>query len=482
MSLIQSPAREDRRCRNGSLRAAGLLLLWLSAVPASAQEPPAAPPAADDAAQTPAVPDEVAVAPTASDAAIEERLRRILETTDWFEDLRVRVEDGVVFLSGRTITQEHVAWAAKLAGNTEGVAAVVNRIELVERSMWDLSPAWAVLRDLARSTVQATPLILLALVMLILTWIVARLSVRAAAAIFHGRLPNDLLRYVAARAVAIPIFILGLYLVLKVAGLTRLAVTVLGGAGVTGLVIGIAFRDIAENFLASILISVQRPFNTGDLVEVAGYTGYVQRVTTRGTLLMTFEGNHVRIPNSTIYKETIVNLTANPFLRLDFTVGIGYDDSIAEAQTIALGVLREHPAVVDEPESMVLVESLGAATVNLRVYLWIDITRHSFLKVKSAAIRLVKRALMDAGISLPDESREVVFPQGVPVRMLSPEEAPVTPGAVGMDQRRPRQVPEDAADSHAAEGELASEADEIQEQARKARVPEAGANLLENGR
>src|SRR5690606_37970753 len=135
---------------------------------------------------------------------------------------------------------------------------------------------------------------------------------------------------------------LGLYLVLKVSGLTRLAVTVLGGTGLMGLVLGFAFRDIAENFLASILISMQNPFASGDLIEVAGHTGFVQSVNTRSTLLITLEGNHVQIPNATIYKETITNFTAIPNARFDFLVGIGYDDSLTLAQSVALQVLLDH--------------------------------------------------------------------------------------------------------------------------------------------
>src|SRR5690606_33959061 len=130
---------------------------------------------------------------------------------------------------------------------------------------------------------------------------------------------------------------------------------------------------------------------------------------------MTREGNHVQIPNATIYKETITNFTANPSERFDFAVGIGYEDSITHAQAVALTVLREHAAVLDEPEPMVLAEALGPSTVSLRVYFWVDIETHSGLKVRSSVIRLTKRAFDEAGISMPDEAREVVFPQGVPI-------------------------------------------------------------------
>jgi small-conductance mechanosensitive channel len=295
---------------------------------------------------------------------------------------------------------------------------------------------------------------------------------------------NRLLRQVAARAVAIPVFLVGVYLVLRIAGLTQMAATVVGGTGLAGLVIGIAFRDIAENFLASLLISAQRPFAIDDLIEVEGWLGFVQSVTTRGTVLMMLDGNYVQIPNATIYKAAIKNLTANPRIRQDFTVGIGYDDSIAFAQETALKVLREHPAVLSEPESLVLVENLGAATVILRVYFWFDGREHSILKVRSSVIRLVKAAFIEAGISMPDEAREVVFPHDVPVRMVGGETDAGNGAATRTTVRTPRGTdagprPAEEPVSTAAEGDLASETEQIRQQAQASRNPEEGENLLE---
>ena len=254
----------------------------------------------------------------------------------------------------------------------------------------------------------------------------------------------------------------------------------LGGTGLIGLVIGFAFRDIAENFLASILISMQRPFKGGDLIEVAGFKGYVQSVNTRSTLLMQIDGNHVQIPNATIYKGTIVNFTANPRSRFEFTVGIGYDDSISEAQAVAMKVLEGHPAVMKDPEPLVLVDALGAATINLVVLFWVDISKYSGQKVRSAVIRLTKRAFDHAGISMPDEAREVVFPKGVPVHMVGTGED----GSAAVPVSRPAPVPPrheaDESDVTNAEGGLENDAEDIERQARTAREPEAGQNLLES--
>lgn len=420
------------------------------------------------------IPQRVEVEPTIEDTDIATRLTRILEATGWFEDPQVRVDEGVVFISGHVAETRHKEWATRLAGNTRDVVAVVNRLEVRETSMWDLSPAWDELRQFGAQAVRELPLLVLALLLLAATWGLTKWTAHSASSLFGRRLDSQLLRDVAARVVAVPVFLFGLYLVLRVSGLTRLAMTVVGGTGVLAIVIGFAFRDIAENFLASVFISIQRPFARGDLIEVAGYKGYVQSVNTRSTLLMTLEGNHVQIPNSTIFKNTITNFTANPNARFDFSVGIGYEDSISTAQSVALNVMRDHPAIINDPEPLVLVESLGAATVNLRIYVWVDTSQYSQLKVRSAVIRLTKRAFEQAGISMPDEAREVVFPAGVPVRM-------VESGSIQADRPggQARVVEDDEAAAHSAEGDLSSEAEEIEEQARQSRPPETGQDLLE---
>lgn len=445
------------------------MVFLLTASPVFAQLPE------DNAADapTPDVTREVNIAPLAADEEIARRLNRILEATEWFTEIQVRVDQGVVFLKGTATEPQYKEWAGRLANNTQEVVAVVNRITVAQRSMWDLSESMDSLRQLTAQAVRSSPMIALGLIVLVLGWVLAMWSAHASSFLFQGRFKSKLLADVAARAVAVPVFLLGLYLVLRISGLTRLAATVIGGTGLLGLIIGFAFRDIAENFLASLLISMQHPFATNDFIKVAGHTGFVQSVNTRSTLLMTLEGNHVQIPNATIYKEIIINYTANPHEQFNFMIGIGYDESIAAAQSVALGVLSEHPAVMDEPEQLVLVEELGAATVKLKIYFWVNIKQYSGIKVRSAVIRQMKKAFEDAGIEMPDEAREVIFPKGVPVTMTGEKNLP--------PQRAPgkKSSGQDKTPNHNAEGDLASEAGDIEEQAVKSRKPEGnGENLL----
>ena len=473
-SAITIYGNRGRSLARGLLLLIGLLL-WLPQPVMAQGEPGNDTLPTTTAEETLPAPDTVQVEPTAQDEAIAARLQTILQATEWFEQPTVTVREGVVFLDGRTRREEYRTWAGDLARNTQDVVAVVNRLQVVERSPWDFTPALNELRSLWRSIVQALPLIGFALLVLVIAWVAAQQTARAARHLLRRRMVNSFLRDLVAILISIPVFLLGLYLVLQMAGLTRLAVTVLGGTGIAGLIVGIAFRDIMEHFLATILISTRNPFRTGDRIEVAGHVGIVQRVTTRATVLAALNGNHILIPNAVVYKSTIINYTVNPNRRLNFAVSIGYKDPIGQVQTTILDVLLAHPAILKEPEPLVLVDALGPA-VDLQVAFWFNSQQYEEIKVRSAAIRLVKRALQDGGFSLPDPACQIVFPSGVPVQITEQRRN----GRVRvMPSQSTAPIAEGAATATAAEGGLHSDNQRIQQQANLARVPEEETNLLE---
>ncbi len=423
-------------------------------------------------------PASVDVTPVARDDEIRKRLQSVLDATEWFTDPRVDVREGVVFLSGRAETDDLKKWAGDLARNTQDVVAVANRMEVLEPSVWDLSPAWRGLLALWRDVIRSLPFLFFGLLILTLSAGAGVLATRGSRILLRPTVQAKLLRNVMARGIGVLVFLLGVYIILRVFGLTQLALTVVGGTGLIGLAVGIAFREITENFLASIFLSMQRPFETGDLVEVTGVTGYVQQLNVRTTILMTLDGNLVQIPNASVYKNNLRNFTTNSNRRDEFAVGIGYDDSINDAQEIARKVLADHPAVLNAPEPSVLVDSLGRSTINLRVYFWLNGREHSWLKVRSSVIRLVKLAFQKHGISMPDEAREIVFPHGIPVTML---DGPLADKQAAMPKRGlPSESRHDelAAVSTKAEAGLYSEAVVIEDQARHAHPVKEGENLL----
>ena len=321
------------------------------------------------------------------------------------------------------------------------------------------------------------PAIALGLLVLMVTlWLAGRLSAALIRPI--GYLSSSpLLRSVSQRALSLIFILFALYVFLKLSGLTEFAVAIMSGTGVLGLILGFAFRDIAENMIASLLLTVQRPFRIDDVVQINSYTGVVQKVTTRATTLVDFDGNHIQIPNAVIYKGTIKNLTANPKMRGQFTLGIGYDADCQQAQRLALQLIGEHPNVLKEPEPLVLVDELGSATVNLKVYFWIDVESTSVIKMASVLMRDLVELFTAQGISMPDDAREVIFPQGVPVTMVNSQEqvseqkepvkqSPVSKPATSAEMRS------------VAHDDVSSENDDIRRQAEQARAPEQGANIL----
>jgi small-conductance mechanosensitive channel len=304
---------------------------------------------------------------------------------------------------------------------------------------------------------------------------------------------TPLIKSVVQRSISVVIMLLGVYLFLFLAGLTGFAVAVISGTGVVGLILGFAFRDIAENFISSLLLTVQRPFKIGDIVQINEFTGIIQKVTARATTLVDFDGNHIQIPNATIYKGVIKNLTANPLMRGHFVLGVGYSADIKHAQSLALNTVNAHPNVLDDPEPQILIDNLGASTYNLKVYFWVNVENTSVLKMSSVLMRELVALYTQEGISMPDDARERIFPEGLVIHNGTYEgehdntrEHQTIPSAKELSPTG-KDNDIDASNASVNKGEKAqdtshddvsSEAHEIREQAQRARDPESGDNIL----
>lgn len=288
---------------------------------------------------------------------------------------------------------------------------------------------------------------------------------------------SQLIRLVVRRTISVLIILFGIYLFLRFAGLSEFAIAILSGTGVMGLIIGFAFKDIAENFISSLLLSVQKPFKIDDVIEIDGRLGVVKQVTARATTLVDFDGDHIQIPNSIVYKNVIRNLTANPKSRGKFVIGIGYDSSIVLSQKIAMSVLESSEAVLKDPEPQVLVDVLASSTVNLKVYFWVNSHEHSLLKVSSMLMRTIMREFEKNGISMPDDARELIFPQGITIHQAGKEST-----AVASTNDEPIEFePEKSAhiiEEDIQQEDLTSDAGDIRQQAKEARDPESGENII----
>jgi small conductance mechanosensitive channel len=249
-------------------------------------------------------------------------------------------------------------------------------------------------------------LILALLVLLFASWISRFIANRLHLIRIRSQNPymSGLLRMIVRTAIMLVAVLIALDLI----GLTSVVGAVLGSAGVVGLVLGFAFREIAENYIAGILLSVRRPFEPGDHVVIENREGKVISVNSRATVLMTMDGSHLQLPNSLVFKSIVLNYSKNPKRRFDFTVLIDGGQSIRESQALATSAIAQLDGVLDEPAPTWTVVEFGAAGIQLRFFGWVDQRETDLGKVRSEAIRRVKSAFADAGIEAPRTTYHIV--------------------------------------------------------------------------
>ncbi|GAA1221671.1 mechanosensitive ion channel family protein [Rhodoglobus aureus] len=218
---------------------------------------------------------------------------------------------------------------------------------------------------------------------------------------------------VLSRLVGWGILAFGLLVALTVIFPTITPASLFGTLGVGGIVIGFAFRDIFQNLLSGILILFTRPFRIGDQIVSNDHGGEVVDILVRATLVRTYDNRQVVIPNSELYTKRVVVNTAYTTRRLSVEVGIGYDDSIAEARTVILKAIAALPGIVTEPAPTVLVNSLGDFSVILEVRFWISPPdRREAVEAQDQVLEAIKRSLTAAGIEMPFPTQHISIAGG----------------------------------------------------------------------
>jgi len=340
-----------------------------------------------------------------ADAALEARLRGVFGQIEAFRNVDVRVKEGVVHLRGTVGETQDAAEAEALARQFDGTVYVTSDLTAESDLADRVTPAVDRIQTYGRSLLDFLPVGLLAMLVVLGTLGLARWvgSWDGPDALRLSPLAWGLARRVAQAGIAI----VGLVITFDLLGVTSLIGALLGTAGVAGLAIGFAFRDIIENYLAGVLLSLRQPFRVNDVVAIADHEGRVVRLTARELVLLTFEGNHVRLPNATVFKSVLVNYTLNPRRLFAFDVGIGSGEDLTEAQRIGVDTLDAMNGVMEEPPPFARITTLGDSSVTVRFHGWVQQEAADFTKVQSEAIRLVKEALDAAGVEMPEPTYRI---------------------------------------------------------------------------
>lgn len=330
---------------------AALLLLVMAVTPASA----ALLPGGADAAQieAPAAGSIDATPSAGEDAAIARRLSDIYANVPSLADVEVEVSEGVVTLSGLAPDADAVSRAEAIASGVEGVVTIENEVARDVSVSFDGQVDG--LQELAGSFLQMLPLLAAGLV---IGALIAGFGYMLAsfAGLWRKLTPNSFLADLIASAIRFGFVVFAIVVALDIIGAGALMGAVLGGAGVIGIALGFAMRDTVENYVASVMLSLRHPFQANDHIVIDAQEGHVIRLTSRATILMTLDGNHLRIPNSTVFKAVILNYTRNPQRRFEFLLGIDADDDALEACLWGGGPWRNCPScwMIPDPRCLLM--------------------------------------------------------------------------------------------------------------------------------
>lgn len=357
------------------------------------------------------------------DEKLTQRITGILKRTDWVSNPSVEVLDGVVFLNGLARTLDSKERAGTVAENTQGVAVVVNRIQ-VDNAV-SISEATTIvvtsLKSLGKEFLAHLPLLVAGFLALVVTGIASRVAKMVMKKVASRSRVQGSLKDLLLQLMTIAIWVTGLLVaaIIVFPGMTpSKALTVLGLGSVA---IGFAFKDIFENFFAGILILWKYPFERGDFIECGEITGSIEDVTIRMAMIRQVNGELTVVPNAMLFKQPVEVLTDKSSRRTTINCGVAYDTDLDKASDIMQRAVKSCTSVHSDNPIQIFAQELADSSINFEVTWWTDSKPLDIRKSRDEVVFAVKKSLDDAGIEIPFPQRRLWIPDAVAIEHNSSE-------------------------------------------------------------
>ena len=286
---------------------------------------------------------------------------------------------------------------------TETNTSTVDTVDEVTQTVWQT------VMDMWLSFLEHTPYLFAGVVVLILTWLfsslVSKLGSRALG-YWHKR---ESLKELILRLVSILVWVLGLLLtaVIIFPGLTPSKA--LGGLGLVSIAVGLAFKDIFENFFAGILILWRFPFETGDVIECGDVVGKVEKVWVRMSYIRRTSGELVVVPNSYLFKNPVEILTNNDKRRVTIMVGVAYHEDLSEAVNLIEKTVGSCDTIAKDLPVQIFPQAFGSSSMDMEVTWWTGAKPLDIRRSRGQVVTAIKSALDQAGIEIPFPYRTLTF-------------------------------------------------------------------------
>ncbi|HET7898592.1 MAG TPA: mechanosensitive ion channel family protein, partial [Flavisolibacter sp.] len=275
-----------------------------------------------------------------------------------------------------------------------------NALELIQRKL----TVWL------QQLIKMLPNLMLAVLVIIAGLYVSKIVSRFARKVFsrlsHGVVITNLFgTFIYLTCVGVTLFA-----ALSILKLDKALTSLLAGAGIVGIALAFAFQDIASNFMSGMLLIVRKPLRVGDVVKVKEYMGKVQNITLRDTVVMTFQGQMVIIPNKDVLQNPIENFSLLGKRRMDLTVGVSYGEDLEKVKDVTLQACAGIKGLSPNDPTTFFYQEFADSSINFTLRIWAATPEQpDYLRVRSEAITCIKKAYDDAGISIPFPIRTLDF-------------------------------------------------------------------------
>lgn len=217
------------------------------------------------------------------------------------------------------------------------------------------------------------PKVIIGLIVLLLTWFISKYVINLLQRALEPRLDDKLVLRFILKLMRIVILGFAILAFLNIVGLGKIAAGLWGTAGIGAFIIGFAFKDIGEHFLAGFILAFNRPFGVGDTVEMSGYLGTVVGLNLRNTHIKTFDGKDVYIPNGNVIKNPLVNYTIDGFIRKNIIVSIKFDADQDLAISEIKEILNEQKGVLQGSRSPnIVIGAIDKGRIDLKILYWLN--------------------------------------------------------------------------------------------------------------
>ncbi|KIG18347.1 Potassium efflux system KefA protein / Small-conductance mechanosensitive channel [Enhygromyxa salina] len=221
---------------------------------------------------------------------------------------------------------------------------------------------------------------------------------------------NEALSALLGSVAKVGVVIAGISVALSLLHLDKAVTSLLAGVGVIGLALGFAFQDIAANFMAGAMLAFRGSFEPGDIIEIGDKIGTVEETHLRRTVMRTFDGLHVIVPNKDLSQNVITNYSRTKERRVDIELGVAYADDLERAREVVIEALEEVEWRDRDRDIEVFFKSFGSSSIDFDVRVWLgDPAQFGYLEARSDMIIRIKRAIDEAGLSIPFPIRTLDF-------------------------------------------------------------------------